>query len=166
MQGTGARSHLLIVFGALDWFEGNQRRTTLGLDLFNDLAGKRHLWYCARPVHVEDGALALFYLKRTGVVARATIDKVTAIEKSDLPLLSAYGLAGYFHTALRLSNIVRINPFIALKPLIPKLDFINHKGKFWGTSLRASPRVISKTDFDRIMSAAHKRVTNKRDRSA
>jgi predicted RNA-binding protein len=75
-------------------------------------------------------------------------------QPSDLTILSRYGLATYFQTAIRLSHITPIDPAVALKPLIIRLAFITNKGKHWGTSLRTNPLGISKADFDLIMAAA------------
>lgn len=154
-EAARARNCTLFVFGALDWLQDNTKRSVSGRDLFDDLTN-RGLWFCARPVHPSSdiaGTPALFYLKDAGVIAKARIDATFPVQQSDVPLLSRYGLAGYFRTTFRISQIVAIDPPIDLKPLIMKLAFISNKGTHWGTSLRTTPRTISRDDFDTILAA-------------
>lgn len=154
--GTGETNvAMLFVLGGLDWLQENQRRTVSGQALFEDLSSKG-VWFCSRPVHAYfdiQGTPAIFYLKHVGVIAEARIDAMRQVEQSDFPLLTKYGLAGYFRTAFRVSDVVAIDPPISLKPLISKLGFITNKGNHWGTSLRTTPRTISVQDLNLILSA-------------
>lgn len=147
------KAPLFIAFGPLDWLDmNNKRHKVSGQELFHQLVSRR-VWFCPRSVRASKGTPALFYLKGVGVLARADIDEVTAVQAEDLPLLSQYALQ-YLRTKLGLQNIEMYEPPIDIRPLIPELAFIKNKGRHWGTALRPSPRYISPADFDRIASAA------------
>jgi hypothetical protein len=142
---------LFVVVGNLDWLDHADRRHFVsGRDLFDDLA-ERKLWYTSRPMTVESGTTAIFYLKGEGVIGYATVEKSSPVDASDKSLLQRLGIE-YFQTRFNLKNVQRIDPLIELKPLVPRLTFIKNKGSHWGTSLQSSPRRIPKRDFDLILS--------------
>jgi hypothetical protein len=76
---------VLFVFGPLIWLDSAMRKREIsGEDLFDDLS-KRSVWFTAKPASVLPGTKALFYLKRRGVVAAATIADSSPKEQSDNP---------------------------------------------------------------------------------
>lgn len=147
-----ANDALLITFGTLVWMDRHDRSHRVSaIDVFDDLATKRGVWYSSRLMNVPPGTPALFYLKHVGMIAHATVEEASPIDNTDAQLLERYGIA-YFKTKMRVVDLVHLNPPIDLRPLIPRLSFIKNKGAHWGTALRTSPRYIPKADFSLITS--------------
>lgn len=144
---------LLIAFGPLNWLgHDDQRHHISGETLFEELT-RRNVWYSSRSISIEQDTVSLFYLKRRGVIGAAVLSTSEPIGENDRPVLSRYGIT-YFRTKLTLKEVRRIEPIVALKPILDRLTFVRNKGNHWGTALRTTPRYIPRHDFDLIMSLA------------
>ena len=93
----------------------------------------------------------MFYEAASGIRGYAEIETVSDATALDQESLLQFGL---YHLAVKLSltGMVVFPKPIELGPLVERLDFVSNK-RFWGHSLRATPRTISKKDFDTILAA-------------
>jgi hypothetical protein len=147
-----AEEPLLFVFGPLMWLDSHDvKRSISGLELFDDLTS-RGVWFSSRLIPVSKPTAAIFHLKKSGVIAAASIEGSSPPDESDAMLLSRYGLDNYFKCRFNVTSVRRFETPVDLKPLIPSLSFITNKGSHWGTVLRTTPRRIPLADYDRIVS--------------
>jgi hypothetical protein len=117
--------------------------------IFDSLIGRR-LWYVPRrSKDLVVGSIVVFYEAGSGVRGYATVSEVTDAEPIDQGSLVQFGL---YHLPVKivLSDIVIFESPVQLGVLVDRLDFVSNK-KYWGHSLRATPRTISHKDFETIL---------------
>ncbi len=117
--------------------------------IFDSLIG-RAVWYVPRrSKDLVPESRVVFYEAKAGVRGYATIADVSDATPSDQGTLVQFGL---YHLAIKLSlaNIVVFSKAVHLGPLVHQLDFVSNK-KYWGHSLRTTPRTISSGDFEKIV---------------
>jgi hypothetical protein len=114
----------------------------------------RGVWYVTRqPKELIKGASVLFYQAGKGMRGYASVEdvsKATALDQASLRQYALYHLT----VKLVLTQIIVFPYPVELGPIVNMLDFISNK-IFWGHSVRATPRLISKEDFDKIVSVAN-----------
>jgi hypothetical protein len=117
--------------------------------IFEDLLGRR-VWYVPRrSKDLIVGTSVLFYQAGAGVRGTARVLALSDATAYDRNSLREYGL---YHLNIRidLSDIEVFAGPIRLGPIVDQLDFISNK-KYWGHSLRLTPRSISQADFEKII---------------
>jgi predicted RNA-binding protein len=111
----------------------------------------RDRWYLSnRPQALGRGAHLLLYQNGKGVRAFATVEDLLEGTSEDFPL--PHSLRELFTTTVVLAKTVEFDPPINLRPLVDQLRFITNK-KYWGQSLRLSPREIPRLDLETILKA-------------
>jgi|SRR5579872_3671376 len=147
---------LLAVFGDVVWIDQvGHRREVLADKLYRSLTEKNR-WFFARTVKAGPGTRLMFYMKRLGICGHSTIVELAPCDSADTTLLLQHGLRNFSVKAV-IERVRNVDPPFDLKPIISRLKFINNKGMHWGTSLRSSPRYISRTDYDLIVSSIAQR---------
>lgn len=109
-------------------------------------------WYLPRRSSIAGGATILFYQAGVGIRGEATVLNVLEATQNDRDYLKKYGL---FHLTVRLAlgqQHVFEEP-VSLAPLVNDLAFVTNK-KYWGHSLRFTPRVITEADYNLIVQRA------------
>ena len=130
----------LIVFGDLI---GNDGRKVSGRSVFQQLFKANKWLFMSATRQLAPGDTLLFYQNRVGAVGEAKLVSIEA-QSARLP-----GLDLAFYTAVVLSDCQQYESPVSLRPLISDLAFIKNK-RYWGQSLRSSPRSISPSDYDLI----------------
>lgn len=130
---------------------------TLSADDVFDLLFDARRWYLPRT-HRATTVASLMIFYQNGRGARGSAKVARQRELGDRFLLPSV-FRSQFTVSLVLQDCVRFESAVSLKELIDQLDFITDK-RYWGQSLRSSPRPISLKDFKTILTAASKRDTS------
>jgi hypothetical protein len=142
----------LIAFGGLEGFLGSRVIRTSS-SVVADRLLTRGVWFLPRSTTMRTGDSLLFYENGRGVVASARLGAIVAVSQGDSQTLMQFGVSDFFRFRLELSDIVRFGHHVALAPLLDKLNFISNR-RYWGQSLRSTPRKIPISDFQVILEAA------------
>lgn len=120
-----------------------------------DTLTKKHVWYVIRrPAKLVAGTNVLFYQSAVGIRGYATLVQIVENNASDMSWMRNLGLY-QLRFRLDIADVVKFETPVPLGPMVNELEFVANK-KFWGHSVRGTPRIISLTDFNRIVSASKK----------
>ena len=147
--GSGdANSYVLVAYSGSQGASGLVSATRI----FDDLS-RRNVWYTTRRAKgLNSGCTLIFYQAGLGITGYATVVEVSDNDRIDNEVLQNFGLY-HLRFKIRLSNVIRFSVAVKLGPIVSDLDFITNK-KYWGHSLRATPRSISAADFQKILDMA------------
>ncbi len=120
--------------------------------IFEELM-QNSIWYAPRRSRdLVQGATVLFYQAGSGARGHAQIVTVADATATEQPRLHNYGLY-HLSVKLHLTDIVLFARPVTLAPIVSQLEFVANK-RYWGHSLRSTPRSITFADFRTIVAAA------------
>jgi hypothetical protein len=136
---------VLVAFGDL---ESGVNEVLSSSQVFEVLFAK-HIWYLTRASRsIVPGTMLLFYENGVGVKGEALVKSVDAVKNFVLQP----SLRSFFKVEVLLKTTRRFRNPVSLRPIVADLDFIANK-IYWGHSVRNTPRLISRKDYDRILRA-------------
>ena len=139
-------SHALVVFGSVETPKG-----TLAADvIFEKLMADRRWFFRRFPRLLSHGSRVLFYQSAVGIRGEATVEDMS-LKRTDVLAGSLVCLP--FGTEVVLKDVLVYSEPVPLKDIVADLEFVKDK-KYWGNSLRTSPRSISKRDYEFIATRA------------
>ena len=120
--------------------------------IFQDLMNQK-VWFTVRKAkNLTADSVVVFYQSGTGVRGYATVTEILDNSKSDFETMQNLGLY-QLRIRINLEDIVQFDDPVALGPMVDNLEFIANK-KYWGHSVRGTPRSISSKDFQKIVKAS------------
>lgn len=141
------RSYILLSFSGSQ----NGNGTVSADTIYKNLMDQR-IWFISRkPKYLVPGAVVLFYQSAMGVRGNATVAQVYDNSRADFEALENLGLY-QLRFKLALSGIQKFEKPIPLGPMVHDLEFVANK-KYWGHSVRGTPRQIPAVDFNKILEA-------------
>jgi hypothetical protein len=127
-------------------------RTIPASEIAEQLLGTS-LWFISRPSkRIAPGMLLLFYQAGHGVIAESRLASVKPVTLTDIAKLNQLGLS-YMQYRLDVTAVRFYCEAVRIGPLVDSLDFISNK-RYWGHSLRLTPKSISTADASLIRSRA------------
>ncbi len=139
-------SYALVVFGDILTPTGSMPADVIFTRL---TAGAR--WYLRRaPKMLSQGTRILFYQISVGVRGQA---RVVSVVPDSTNVIGGTLVSMSFASRVDLDEIISYSKPIPLAASVPELNFIKNK-VYWGHSLRTSPRKISRSDYNLIVSQA------------
>jgi len=142
---------ILLAFGNTITWKSLQASNVSGNDIFDKLFRKGQWYVRSNRKALVPGERLLFYQKRLGFRGCGRLIEVSGVTSEDTGQLNSLGI-NWFTIRLALADCHEFKHPIALKPLVQDLDFVSNK-KFWGQSVQNTPRVISLSDYDKILNA-------------
>lgn len=111
------------------------------------------VWFTVRKAkNFTAGSVVVFYQSGTGVRGYATATEILDNSKSDFESMQNLGLY-QLRFRINLKEIIQFENPVALGPMVDHLGFVANK-KYWGHSVRGTPRPISSEDFQKIVEAS------------
>ena len=161
VRGEGKRaaldSGLLIAFGDMSLPDG--RAVSAGT-IFRDLMSRGY-WLSPRvPTGTFLDSHALFYQSGSGF---RSVARITSIQSTTAAEGNIWGshVASFFRWTIKLVDIEVFEEPLDIRPLIERLGFVVNK-RYWGHSLRNTPRRISREDLSLILKQGAPRGTGRR----
>lgn len=128
------------------------QRKVLSDEIYDYLI-ERHIWFMPRlSPKCGRGTVIAFYQAGSGVRGYAVIADASPCSVKDEHILKQFGLR-HLKVRLDLEDTVTFGEPVLLRPIVDRLQFVTNK-KFWGHSVRMSPRRISDEDFNVILCQA------------
>lgn len=127
-------------------------RAVTSNEIFENLTN-RFIWYVPRRTKsLVEGVAVLFYQAATGFRGHAIVTEILDASYCEMETLRNLGLY-QLTTKLCLKEITVFTDPVKLGPIVNDVDFVTNK-RYWGHSLRSTPRRISAKDFETITSEA------------